>query len=396
MRARLFALVLLTACDPASTLPDGGATSDVPDAPSAPPDATPDLGLDAPSDAAAPADGGTPHTCSDAELAALEAEMTSTLAAAATSGTITDDADYTLVLEAPDGRRFVAEHGTVTARTELESASTSKWISAVVILDLVDRGVLSLETRPHDLIPFWTETEVTLRDLLSFTSGFSDQPRCQNQPTADFEACVREVFEADRATAPAPGTVYQYSSAHLQIAGLMAIYATGASGWAEIFDAFKARTGLFPTSRYDLPSLTNPRLAGGMTWTAEEYDDFLRALYHGELLTEATRAAMYANQRGTATLRDSPAWSGMSEDWSYGLGNWLECRTATELGSYDCGPGERNSSAGAYGSYPFIDRDEGFFGILARQGMLGTGDDGTRLFRTIEVRAAAWANRACR
>jgi hypothetical protein len=29
-------------------------------------------------------------------------------------------------------------------------------------------------------------------------------------------------------------------------------------------------------------------------------------------------------------------------------------RTATEIGTYDCGPGERNSSAGAYGAYPFL------------------------------------------
>lgn len=352
-------------------------------------------------DAAAPnspmPDAGTAEDaggagCSPAELAALEAEMAATLDDAITNPDISSNPDFALLLESEGGRRFTHVHGVVTPTTELESASTSKWVTAVVILELVDRGVLSLDTGAHELLPFWTETEVQLRHLLSFTSGFADDPRCVNSPTADFAACVQETFDSNVATATLPGSVYQYGSGHLQIAGLMAVRAAGAADWAEVFEAFKARTGLFATGRYDLPSLTNPRLAGGMTWTAEEYLGFLRALQRGEILTPETTAALLANQRGAATLTASPAFSGLGEDWSYGFGNWLECRTATDLGTYDCGPGERNSSAGAYGAYPFLDRDDHYFGIVAQQGRLGSGDEGTRLFRTIEDRAARWAS----
>ena len=56
----------------------------------------------------------------------------------------------------------------------------------------------------------------------------------------------------------------------------MAIEPSGAASWTALFDAFKTRTGLFPSAVYNLPSEDNPRLAGGMTWTAEEHLAFLR------------------------------------------------------------------------------------------------------------------------
>jgi hypothetical protein len=168
--------------------------------------------------------------------------------------------------------------------------------------------------------------------------------------------------------------------------------ATGASTWGEVFDAFKAKTKLFPTATYDLPSVTNPRLAGGMHWTAIEYLGFLRALAKGQVLQPETRAALFAEQRGNALVSKSPAFSGLGEDWSYGFGNWLECKTAKQLGTFDCGAGHRNSSAGAYGAYPFLDFDHHYFGIFARQGELGTGFEGVLVVRAAEQAITTWAD----
>jgi hypothetical protein len=175
----------------------------------------------------------------------------------------------------------------------------------------------------------------------------------------------------------------------------MAIHASGAGSWGALFADWKARTGLFPTSTYDLPSATNPRLAGGMHWTAEEYLAFLRALDKGQLLQPGTQRALFANQRGSATVEASPAWDKEQEDWSYGLGNWLECPTAKVLGGFDCGEGHRNSSPGAYGAYPFIDFDHHYFGILARQGDLGKGFEGIDVFRAAGAEITRWADRDC-
>jgi hypothetical protein len=109
------------------------------------------------------------------------------------------------------------------------------------------------------------------------------------------------------------------------------------------------------------------------------------------VLEPASRAALHANQRGTATVVSSPAFDSLGEDWSYGLGNWLECPGASALGSYDCGDGHRNSSPGAYGAYPFIDFDHDYFGIVARRGALGSSGEGVAIFRSIEDLAEQWA-----
>ncbi len=368
--------ILVTACS------GGGATA-------------PDAALEA--DAAdAPAPDALGSACSEAELAALEATMGATLDTAGVDPAITKDPDFTVLLEAADGRRFTHAHGASSATTRYDSASTSKWVTAVVLMDLVDRGVLSLDTTAHALLPFWAETEVDLRDLLSFTSGFVDEPRCINSPVADFAACVEQVYTDNAATAVAPETEFYYSGTHMQVAGLMAIRAAGVAGWAELFTAFRTRTGLFPTGVYDLPSVANPRLGGGMTWTGEEYLGFLRALYAGNVLTATTRAQLFANQRGAATVTASPVYQATGEDWAYGLGNWLECPGALGPNTYDCGAGHRNSSAGAYGAYPFIDFDQRYFGIVARQGGLGSGREGVALARTIAEPARKWATRTCR
>jgi len=346
-------------------------------------------------DAATAPDAGPSGTCTDAELTALEATMATTLDQAGEDPAITTEPAFTLLLEAEDGRRFTHAHAGSTATTVYESASTSKWVTATVILDLVDQGLLSLDTTAHDELGFWTEPAVDLRDLLSFTSGFAQEPFCLNLPNADFATCVATIYANNSATAAPPGAEYEYASTHLQVAGLMAMQAASAASWAAVFDAWRARTGLFPTGAYDLPSATNPRLAGGMHWTGEEYLGFLRALYAGDLLQPATRAAMFANQRGAATVISSPAWDSAGEDWAYGLGNWLECPTATTLGGYDCGEGHRDSSPGAYGAYPFIDLDHHYLGIVARQGALGTGFEGVAIFRTVEAVAARWAMKDC-
>lgn len=360
------------------------------------PDSNAGAGGEAGTDREVAGEGGaspTPNDC-EAKRIELEQSMRDALDAAAQNPSLTNDPNFTVALETADGYRFVYSHGDSSVTTNYESASTSKWVAAAVILDLVDREALKLTDQPSAYLPFWKTEGVTLAHLLSFTSGYSKEPLCLNLPNADFAGCVERAYETNVDIAQAPGTVFDYSSVHLQIAGLMAVRAVGAQGFGEIFAAWQARTGLFPTGAFDLPSSDNPRLAGGMHWTAAEYLAFLRAIYHGQLLEADTRAAMLSSQRGQAKVVDSPVLDALGQDWAYGFGNWLECPTALGPDSFDCGAGHRNSSPGAYGAYPFIDFDRRYFGILARQGELGTFRDGDALFSVIAADATYWAS-AC-
>jgi len=347
--------------------------------------------------------------------------MKNTLDQNAYNTNITTVPDFTLLLERADGRKFTYSHDntqvnpvvTSGSTTPYESASTSKLPSSVILLSLVDQGLLSLDSKPHDLISFWTgESVVTLRHLLSFTSGFgyescnNGEPicflSCVNLPNANFENCVQGIYDKNIGSNPVAGSQFYYASTHMQIAGLMAMKVTGKS-WSTIFSDFQNQTGLFPNSIYNKPSVSNPRLAGGMTWTAQDYLVFLKALYLNKrpkdnqpLLNQSTWNALFANQRNSATVIYSPLWDRLQEDWSYGLGNWLECPTAKISGSFNCGSGHRNSSPGAYGAYPFIDFDNQYFGILARKSEgTGTFPEGINLFRTIQNYATQWSQMNC-
>lgn len=325
-----------------------------------------------------------PEACS---TAAAERALDAAFAAAPS------EVDFSFAAERGDGRVYRYQRGGSTLQTVYESASTSKLVSAAIILRLVDQGYLRLDDRPQDLIPDWPIADddplsaMTLAELLSFTSGLVDEPLCLDAPNAGFESCVLKIAQDNAGNGETPGAAFHYASTHLQVAGLMAVHARGTASWQDLFSAFQAQTGLFPSARYDLPSTQNPRLAGGMHWTGEEYLDFLRALKSGSLLTSGTQAQMLADQIADATIEYSPALGALGEDWHYGFGLWQECQSAP----YDCTPGTRMSSPGAYGAYPFWDREKDYFGILARQGALGTFDKGIATARAAQPQLEAWA-----
>ncbi len=318
-----------------------------------------------------------PVTGPSCSVAQLEGAMESTLAQTSS------DVDFSFSVERQDGRRYSYNRSGSTLQTSYESASTSKLVSAVVILRLVEQGYLSLADKPQERISGWPITSssnslynMTLEHLLSFTSGLTDEPSllasCLNHPNEDFETCVISLATFNANNGRLPGQEFFYASTHLQVAGLMAIKARGLANWQDVFTEFKTQTGLFSSSTYDLPSAANPRLAGGMHWTGEEYMAFLKALKNGSLLNSTSMGQLLADHTAGVTIAYSPALVGAGEDWHYGLGLWHECQSTT----FNCTAGTRVSSPGAYGAYPFWDRSHGYIGIVARQGALGTFPNG--------------------
>lgn len=324
---------------------------------------------------------GTP-SCS---VAQLEADMSTQLAQ------LNTDTDFSFAVERDDGRRYNYNRGASTMQTSYESASTSKMVTGVIIMRLVERGILKLDDKPQDWIPNWPIPansglrNMTLRNLLSFTSGLTEEPLCINSGLFNFESCVSNIATVNASNTMQPGTEFYYSSSHLQVAGLMAIKARGMSSWQNIFDEFRQQTGLFKSASYDLPSLANPRLAGGMHWTATEYLEFLSALKAGKLLSSTMQAQYLQDQTANAKFVYSPA-AVLNEAWHYGFAYWQECQSPT----FNCVPASRISSPGAYGAYPYWDRDKSYVGIVARQGALGTFPKGVDIERAIRPKVEAW------
>lgn len=328
----------------------------------------------------------TPRSCS---TTTLESQMSSILSSATT------DADFSLQVErGRDSRIFSFNRGSSTPQSVYESASTSKLVTAIIILRLVDQGYLSLTDKPQDHINSWPilSTDplysMTLSQLLSFTSGLTSEPLCLNAGGFNFETCVNNIANVNSANGVVPGTEFYYSGTHMQVAGLMAIKARGVASWQDIFSEFKLQTGLFPTAAYDLPSATNPRLAGGMHWRGAEYLNFLRALKNGTLLSTSMQAQLTADQIGSKSIGNSPAMTSLGEQWHYGFGIWHECQSST----YNCTPGTRMSSPGTYGAYPFWDQQKNYVGMLSRQGGLSTFKNGTDLERAIRSSLEDWVS----
>ena len=76
---------------------------------------------------------------------------------------------------------FRYSHGTMTPSTPVGTASTSKWPMAMAITGSVaDSSIRSLDSKVGDYVPWWTKNasdirfNITLRHLLSFTSGFGE------------------------------------------------------------------------------------------------------------------------------------------------------------------------------------------------------------------------------
>lgn len=327
----------------------------------------------------------TPAACSS--LSQAESALTAALGAASS------EVDFSFAAERSDGRRFEYERASSTLQTSYESASTSKLVTAVIILRLVEQGYLALTDNPQDHVTTWpiTNTDplytMTLSQLLSFTSGLESEPACLNSGAASFTVCVNNVGTTNAGNGVTPGTRFYYGGTHLQVAGMMAIKARNLATWQDVFSEFKIQTGLFSTASYDLPSANNPRLAGGMHWTAEEYLDFLKALKAGQLLNSASMNLLLTDYTTTATVAYSPAMTGLNEDWHYGYGLWHECENAT----YNCTAATRISSPGAYGAYPYWDRSHNYIAIVARKGTLGTYTNGIMIERSVRTQVEAWA-----
>lgn len=324
------------------------------------------------------------------QLSSLEAELRAFLDA------WESDTDFTLMLETETGYQFTHSTGTSTQFTPYESASTSKLVVGAIFSRLVQKGLIDLDARPQMYLPDWPQSgplsEITLAHLLSFTSGITATPGCVHDPNTSLEHCVSRILELNKHTKYAPGEVFDYNLAAMQVAAQMAAVGSGYGSWQAIFEAFQMETGLFANASFSLPSAINPRLAAGMIWNAAEYMEFLGAITRDTLLDTEHLSLLLKDRTSSMQIKYSPAVNSFKQNWHYGLGVWLEC----DGRQYDCEAATRYSSPGAYGAYPFIDLDQNYFGIIAKQGDLSAFITGRALFVAIEPKITRWAELATR
>ena len=121
----------------------------------------------------------------------------------------------------------------LAARVEMPYSvgSVSKQFTATAILMLAERGKLSLDDPVGKFLPNLTRgNEVTVREILSHTSGYQDYwPQDYVPPFMTHPVTAKEILDrwARKPLDFDPGTQYQYSNTNFVIAGLIIEKASG-------------------------------------------------------------------------------------------------------------------------------------------------------------------------
>lgn len=272
------------------------------------------------------------------------------------------------VYRADGTKLFERMYGDFSPDRRVAIASASKLVSGVTLFRLVDAGYLSLDSTTGQVLG-WTGTkgEITLRHLLSFTSGIDPENACTYQSGVTLAACVDEIEERDL-LAP-PGTRFDYGSTHLHVAARMAEVAVGAD-WNDIFDQqirqplqLASEFGFYSAPRQGIgANPINPLIAGGMRASMNDYQSVLRFVYQkgqwqgSQLLAPAIFDTQAIEPFPDVIVGNTPS----ALHARYGLTAWLECATpATGCSTI--------SSPGAFGFTPWLDRAAGYYAILGME-----------------------------
>jgi len=214
--------------------------------------------------------------------------------------------------------------GPLGPETEMPVVSAAKWLSAAAILALVDEGTLRLDDSVSRYLPYFKGDKrgITLRQLLSHTSGLVDYSPCMFQQQLTLDDCARQIGEKTKLRAP-PGREFAYGGAAFSVAGRV----------AEVV---------------------------AKTSSASDYATFLQMLLDGgmhdgrRVLSEAMVEEMMRDQTAGITNRVSPRG-----DRTYGLGCWRDVVDSTT------GRALLVTSPGGGGFVPWINRRRGMIGVLA-------------------------------
>jgi len=273
-----------------------------------------------------------------------------------------------------DGRHFTFEKGATSMTTPLAMASSSKFPVAMAIAGVVAEGHLSFDTFAHEVFPWWTsdpavpKSRVTLRKLMSFTSGFYSPDTGGSVPclganasTYTGEECAREIYDI----APfhfEPGTTWAYNSFHLQVAGAMAAYAAGISVQELLHRYLIGPLKLTGTTWL---GGGNPGLAGNMMTNGNDYDRILRAYLSYELFPEKVATEMERDYLGGLQIADSSTFL-VQLLGHYSMCNYFEC-FPPKASSFteECRLANVHMDAGLFGYYPLVDRAKGMYMQIA-------------------------------
>lgn len=293
-------------------------------------------------------------------------------------------------------------------------ASSSKMVTAGVLLRLQDDGLLDMGAPVADVAPWGVgNPTITPAQLVSNSSGLPGLTEgltigpylCQYGAAGTLQSCVEAIYTTpdDDARVVAPDTEFDYGGAQWQVAGAVAELASQKS-WAELIDEIYVQPcelealgfnnhfsqigvgGFTYPTEFDgdpatLQPTENPNMEGGMYVTTGDYAKLLLMHLRGGMcgdeavLSPAALDAMHSDR--IAEVYDGDAYS---PDTGYGMGWWVDRASG------------RISDAGAYGSVPWLDLEDGYGAFLVIEADSGTGGELANLLYDVVESAHAAAS----
>lgn len=285
--------------------------------------------------------------------------------------------NHVVVLIAQDGQLIYKREINLSANAWLPIASSSKWLSAGVIMSLVDSRQLSLDDTVGKFLPAFSKYgkgNISIRQLFSHTSGFDgiDDP---SNPVDRYQyrndLTLAQAVDSIAAYSPLtnqPGTAFNYGSISIQIAGRIAEVVSGKS-WQDLFNERIGGPCQLTAPYIGLGSTaSNPLIAGGVTTTAANYLNFLEMIanqgsFNGkQVLSADAIQQMTTDQTRNAVIQYTPYPSNAYAPYPmpsirYGIGNWLDVVDPS-------GKVIESSSPGLLGVHPWQDSKHHVAGII--------------------------------
>jgi D-alanyl-D-alanine carboxypeptidase len=219
----------------------------------------------------AQADNG-PTDSKDPALARLDGFTSGLTKEGKFSGVVLVARNGHILFEKAYGKRDAKEDDPITLNTRFNLASAGKMFTSVAVLQQIAAGRLSLDTHVGDVLKDYPNRSfadnVTVRDLLTHTSGADDVPLLGNENAAN-RARVHSVADmvalaSNQPPAFTPGTDQRYSNFGFVVLGRMVEVVSG-----EDFQTYVPRhifepAGMTHTGFIDCAP-TDPDLARGYT-----------------------------------------------------------------------------------------------------------------------------------
>ena len=273
-------------------------------------------------------------------------------------------------------------------------ASSSKMITAGVLLHLADEGLLDMDAPVADAVDWGSgNPTVTPAQLVSSSSGLpglADLPpshACQFLVAGALQDCAATIFTTpdDDADVIPPDTDFRYGGGQWQVAGGLAEAVSGKS-WSELIDEIYVAPCDLDTLGYtnpftqseiggdglNYPSLfdgdvtrlvptDNPNMEGGAYVTTGDYAKLLLMQLRGgtcgdeQVLSQASLDRMQSDRIGE--VYGGEAMPGLG----YGMGWWVVKSSGLLI------------DPGAFGAVPWLDLDDGHGAYLVIEADATTG-----------------------